>query len=298
MKEILEFFTNDSITTILIGTGLAAMSSVILRYLNSSKEFSKIFKKEIEDLKEKQVELNDLKKRKSLENLIKTSITDKEKEAYLLQLYENQINKRIQEIDDKLKQEYENINNPETYRLNELKNNFNLIRKRLLNEIASLSKRANLNLTVGILSSIIAIGFLFYSGVYTNLDFDEKWFNFITYFIPKLSLLLFLGTFSFYFLNLYKSNLGVIQSYQSELNSVDFKIVSIVTIILSADENRESNLKELISQISLSQWNGVLKSGETTVELQKMKESNSFDKELLFKLWTMNQLFQKEDKKN
>lgn len=165
-----------------------------------------------------------------------------------------------------------------------------------MNEISSLSKRANLNLTVGILASIIAIGFLFYSGVYTNLNFEGKWFNFITFFIPKLSLLLFLGTFSFYFLNLYKSNLGVIQSYQNELTNVDFKIISIITIILSEDANKESNLKELISQISLSQWNGVLKNGETTAELQKIKENNSFDKDLVFKLWTMNQLFQKESK--
>ncbi|GAA4239863.1 hypothetical protein [Winogradskyella damuponensis] len=295
MNEILESLVdNKAFTIIALTSVLVATSSIILRYLNSTKQqYSDL----LEKLKNQREESSESKKRKSIENLIKTSVTDEEKQKYLIDIFRKEINSTVSELDKKLKEEYENKNDPENFRLSQLTENFNQVRKRLLNELSSLSRRANLNLTIGIISSTIAIAFLFYSGIYSSANYEGKWFNFITYFIPKLSLLLFLGTFSFYFLNLYKSNLGVIQNYQSDLNDVDFKIIAITTTLLSGHTDKEIHLNELVKNVSNSQWNKILKNGESTVELQKLKENNYFDKDIVFKLWTMSQLFSKDSEK-
>lgn len=290
LKEILE---NNFLPSLLTIITVAFTTSTILKYLNSSRD--SILSKKI---KKEQDEIVENKKRKSIENLIKSSVNDEEKQEYLLKLFRAEIENKIKLIDKKLENDHKNKSEPEFFRYNQLIENFNNIRKRLLNELSSLTKRANLNLTIGIVSSIIAMAFLFYSGIYSTIDYEEKWFNFITYYIPKLSLLIFLGTFSFYFLNLYKSNLNVIQNYQNDLNDVEFKIISITTSILSSDENKEAHLNELVKTLAINQWNRVLKNGESTVELQKLKENNYFDKDVIFKLWTMNQMFNKDNKEN
>lgn len=289
-----EIFENNFLPSLLSVIAVAITTSTILKYLNSSKEYSRLFKK----IKKEQEENVENKKRKSIENLIKSAVSDEEKQEYLLKLFRTEINNKINLIDEKLENDYKNKSEPEFFRYNQLIENFDNIRKRLLNELSSLTKRANLNLTIGIVSSIIAMAFLFYSGIYTTIDYEEKWFNFITYYIPKLSLLIFLGTFSFYFLNLYKSNLSVIQNYQNDLNDVEFKIISITTSILSSDENKEAHLNELVKTLAINQWNRILKDGESTVELQKLKENNYFDKEVILKLWTMNQMFNKDNNEN
>ncbi len=281
LKTLIETNSIQILFTTIAG---AAIASILLRYLNDTR-------RSLERIKEQKNKIESIKSSKSLEGLIKNSISDEAKQKELINLYKIELDNKIAKIEDSFQKQSELLNNPDKYRYDQLIENFNSIRERLLSEINSLSRRANLNLTIGIISSLLAIGFLFYSGWYSNIEYNNKWFNFITYFIPKFSLLVFLGTFSFYFLNLYKSNLGVIQNYQSELNNVDFKILSIVTILLGSHKEKEIHLKELITNISNSQWNRVLKKDETTVELQKLKEVNSFDKDMAFKLWTMNQLF-------
>ncbi len=293
MEEITKLLLdNNSITVLTTAMTMAVLSYVILKYLNDSKRKEKLMAELIND-NVKIVE----KRNKGLENLIKKSVSEEEKQEQLINLYQQEINNKINEIRKTIKEEKQIKSDPEKHRYNQLVTNFENVRNRLLAEVESLSRRANLNLTIGIISSIIAIGFLFYSGWYTKIEYNEKWFNFVTFFIPKFSLLVFLGTFSFYFLNLYKSNLGVIQNYQNELNNVDFKIISMTSLLLSQHQDKELHLKELISGISNTEWNKVLKANETTVELEKLKQFNSFDKEMAFKLWTMNQFF-KEDKPN
>ena len=289
MEELLkEAFGNSSISIVILTLTMSTVSYLLLKYLNAEKSQKFI----IRELENQKANLENSKKAKALEGIIKSAITEEEKQKYLISLFQGEINKKVEEIKSLVNAEKEIENHPEKFRYDQLIENFKTVRNRLFSEIDSLSRRANLNLTIGIISSIIAIGFLFYSGWYSKIDYGEKWFNFVTYFIPKFSLLVFLGTFSFYFLNLYKSNLGVIQNYQNELNNVDFKIISLTSILLSSHQDKEIHLKELISEVSKSDWNKVLKQDETTVELEKLKEFNTFDKDMAFKLWAMNQIFQ------
>lgn len=70
MKEILQsLLDSDFFTGMSLAIAAAFISSIILKYLNSSKEYTRLFKKQIDEIKDKQESLNDLKKRKSLENL-------------------------------------------------------------------------------------------------------------------------------------------------------------------------------------------------------------------------------------
>lgn len=286
LSDVLNFLLSKSntIQVLTVTITLAILSKTILNYLNDTKQT-------LEKSKELRGKIDVLKQKKGLEEVIKSAISNEDKQKELLDLFENEINSKITELEKVIEVKNELINNPEKHREKQLIENFEKIRTRLTNEIESLSRRANLNLTIGISSSTLAIGFLFYSGWYLQIEYNEKWFNFITFFIPKFSLLVFLGTFSFYFLNLYKSNLNVIQNYQNELNNVDFKIISIISLLLSSHKEKEIHLKELITNISNVEWNRVLKKDETTVELQKLQETNSFDKDMAFKLWTLNQIF-------
>jgi len=290
MEEVLSNFS-ETITFIPLLLAIVSITVALLSYLN--RETKSKLEKIIEKVGEKAI----ANKAKTVEDIINKSIKEEKQRKSILEVIERKITTQVSQIKSQLEKEFTTANDPKFYQYNQLCINFDNVRNRLKKEIDSLSRRANLNLTIGIVASIIAICFLFYSGWFMTPKFEEKWFNFFVFYLPKFSLLVFLGTFSFYFLNLYKSNLAVIQNYQSELNDVDFKIISLTSLLLSESENKDENLKQLIlANISNKDWNKVLKKDETTVEIEKIKVNNEFDNNVISKVWNIMSVLQNKDK--
>lgn len=92
-------------------------------------------------------------------------------------------------------------------------------RGRLREEIRNLTKRGNLNLTSGVLLTLIAIGVLVYLVTRPHGDFN-KTADVLAFYIPRVTTIALLETFAYFFLRLYRSSLEEIKYYQNELTTL------------------------------------------------------------------------------
>jgi hypothetical protein len=159
-------------------------------------------------------------------------------------------------------------------RYKELLQNFDQTRTRVMREIDSLSRRANLNLVIGSVTTIIAVGVLF-SSVYSK-DFSlNDTAKTLSYFIPRISTVIFIEIFSFFFLKLYRSNLNDVKYYQNEMTNIEFKVLSLKSALMTDDKE---TLKQIISELNKIERNFILQPGETTVDIETNKYQNRNDK--------------------
>lgn len=106
--------------------------------------------------------------------------------------------------------------------LKELRENLGVTKRRLELEVESLSRRNSLNLTIGAVTTIVAVGLLAYLVLGAKISFDTIP-NLLAHFIPRVSIAVFIEVFSFFFLRLYKSGLQEIKYFQNELTNIEMK---------------------------------------------------------------------------
>lgn len=138
---------------------------------------------------------------------------------------------------------------------------------RLYSEIKSLAKRGATNLSLGIAiggTGLVALLFFVLSINYTG----STDIGFIYHFAPRISFVILLETFSYFFLRLYKTSLEEIKYYQNELTNIEQKFAAA---IFSMDLKNPCITKEVIAEILKTERNFILKKGETTVEIEKEK---------------------------
>ena len=140
------------------------------------------------------------------------------------------------------------------------------IRERLLTEVHSLSKRGNLNLIIGSFTSLIAGGILWM--LVADAPDVATTPQFLGYYVPRLSVAIFIEAFSFFFLKLYKSGLGDIKYYQNELTNLEARFLALELASLSS---QPGDMPSLLQGLSSIDRNVVLKAGDSTVEIEKMK---------------------------
>lgn len=107
---------------------------------------------------------------------------------------------------------------------------------RLDQEIATLSRRANLNLVIGVLTTAAAVGLLIYM-VLGNEQFPSDLSGLLSYYIPRVTIVVFVEIFSYFFLRLYKSNLEEIKYYQSQITDIYRHQVAHSVAVLSEQES-------------------------------------------------------------
>lgn len=118
--------------------------------------------------------------------------------------------------------------------VSQIRKGFEITSLRLRQEIAALSRRSNVNLVIGVLTTVVAVGMLAYlvwgsTVSFTNLP------NLLSHFIPRISVAVFIEIFSFFFLKLYKSNLEEIKYFQNELTNVEMKVIALEASLLSQE---------------------------------------------------------------
>lgn len=168
---------------------------------------------------------------------------------------------------------------PDKYRYEQIKTSFGNLQERIKKEISSLNNKANVNLSIGVVTTILAVGFLISINFNTTKDFIN-WEQFLFYYLPKISLAIFIELFSFYFLSIYKANLGEIKYYQNELSDIDFKIMSIQTVLLTHNQPIDEMYKILMS----FDRNKIIKDGELTIDLKRIQIENENLKEFTNKI--------------
>ena len=91
---------------------------------------------------------------------------------------------------------------------------------RLKTEIEALGLRSNLNLVAGVLITLAGATYLVYMitrGIHEDLSTAPKALGF---FLPRITTVIFIEAFAYFFLGLYKSNLAEIKYYQNERTTI------------------------------------------------------------------------------
>ena len=90
-------------------------------------------------------------------------------------------------------------------------------------------------------------------------------------FVPRLSFVVVIELFAYFFLQLYKSNLGDILYVQNEITNIQSRRIALTS---SAGLGDRDSIKKTIEELAKTERNFLLKKGQSTVDLEKQKNGN------------------------
>lgn len=151
---------------------------------------------------------------------------------------------------------------------------------RLKDELFSLSKRGNLNLSIGIMITVVGLGLL---GMFV-LSFSNSQKDMATFFMdffPRISLVLLIEIFAYFFLSLYKSSLSEIKYFQNEITSMESKYLALKVALESSEKE---SINYVVEQLAKSERNFILEKGQSTVDLERAKNDQAATSDILGKV--------------
>lgn len=266
------FYEGYSLSLVIIGVLLLAfgLGLLLYRYLQTgisripydSVDSNSRMRNEIEELR---LEVMRMRKKSGLESDVEN----------LNETINNIINNTLSEefISAKIDDNYSK-QAVEKSKLRHLYQDFEDLSYRIEGELARLRRSANLNLVIGTLTTTLAITALGYEVFKNNLDFTDT-VKLLSHYLPRLSLVVFIEIFAFFFLKLYKANLQDIKYFNNEKTNIDFKIISLKTAI---QQENQDLIKLSVEELIKTERNFKLGKDESTVELQKLKNYNENNK--------------------
>jgi hypothetical protein len=160
--------------------------------------------------------------------------------------------------------------------VNEIRKIFNAMRKRLLDEIDALQRRANINLLIGIVISIAAIVVLWlYVAAFESSNNDTFILSIPARLIIRLSLAIVIQIFAYFFLRLYRYAIFEIKFFQNEITAMELREASIEVALLHNDKSVASFI---LKAFAVSERNIILKKSETTINLKREDIERDYDK--------------------
>lgn len=156
---------------------------------------------------------------------------------------------------------------------------FARLRTRLRKEVEALERRGNLNLVTGI---GLAIGG--FAALIRILAQMPQWSpttrptEVAVTQAMRLTLVLFIEVFAFFFLRLYRNSLDGIKYFQNELTNIESRDLALRAALVTG--NTEA-LGRVIDELIRTERNFVIKSGETTVELERLRQEASHTSTLI-----------------
>ncbi|MGE8538935.1 MAG: hypothetical protein ACN6NI_06595 [Acinetobacter sp.] len=192
-------------------------------------------------------------KNHNLESMLK--ISDEEKSLILSklndQLESNITNEYLIKLEERLKiKEIYTLTQPSLDRIRQ--------------EISSLARRGTVNLFIGITLSILGVFYLI--ATIPNITLYTDYPNLISYFLPRVLIVIFIEFFSFFFLNLYKKSLDEIKYFQNEMTNLEGKYLALH---LAKQSGNFKLLSNALDTLLKTERNFILKKDETTIELEK-----------------------------
>lgn len=153
---------------------------------------------------------------------------------------------------------------------------FRSIADRLGREVQDQAKRGNLNLILGILTTLAGLSVLGYSVFYAPITQSPN--EILAYFVPRVSLVILIEVFAYFFLRLYKQSLSEIKYFQNEITNIESRQLAIQF----AARHSESDLRlKIVEELVKTERNFLLSKDQTTVELEREKLSRGTYSELL-----------------
>lgn len=127
---------------------------------------------------------------------------------------------------------------------------FERIMIRLELEMETLRKRANLNLSLGLitaLSGILLLGVLAYSNPINVLPQEQKLSHFAAAYFPKLSVAVFVELLALFFLKSYRTTLSEIRYFQNEATTIELRSICVSSLDSDTPEFKQQLLLRLIN---------------------------------------------------
>lgn len=140
---------------------------------------------------------------------------------------------------------------------------------RLNAAIPELTKRANLNLAIGIATTVVGISVLAIAAF--TLPIPQKPFDagiYFAHFLPRLSLAVLIEVFAYFFLRLYKDNLESAAFLRNEMTAVEAARAALTTVILTGEQQEIARVAEKLLVRNSNSYAG---NADTRLDAQQVK---------------------------
>jgi hypothetical protein len=140
---------------------------------------------------------------------------------------------------------------------------------RINRELDALAIRVKLNLIIGILLAIVgltALGYLVITLPRIDPKSSSPWW-YLAEFAPKLSFVLLIDIFAYFFLNLYKATLGDVKYFQNELTNYESRTLALSAAVGKSDAKTAA---AVILELSKTERN-YMKKDFTNLDLERAK---------------------------
>lgn len=141
--------------------------------------------------------------------------------------------------------------------------------ERMMNQLSALERRADFSLVLGMIFSISGLVVLYFSfflspPTSSSLELLPSLLSYA----PRLSLILIIEAVAFFFLRLYSKAIDEIRYTQNEITNVEMKILGLDESLLN---NSTKSMANALKALSETERNYILKSGETTADIEQAK---------------------------
>ncbi|WP_434155799.1 hypothetical protein [Pseudomonas sp. JZ134] len=155
--------------------------------------------------------------------------------------------------------------------------------ERIYSEIYALGRRGTVNLILGVLTALVGIITLTFF-VLTNDNHQQSLGEFAISYLPRLSIVVIIEVFSYFFLRLYKSSLSEIKYFQNEATNIEYNFVALEAAI---EYGEKTFIEVCLNKFISIERNPVFLDGQETRELKEAKleaDSLRFSPEYLVKV--------------
>ena len=121
-------------------------------------------------------------------------------------------------------------------------------KNRIFQEINALRKRGNLNLALGAATTVIGLAFLGLSLTQIPKELEDV----LAFYGPRVTLVLLVEVFAYFFLRLYKSSSEEIKFFQNELTTIEMKFSALQ---LAKEFSDKGTLKYVLKELAKTERN-------------------------------------------
>jgi hypothetical protein len=132
----------------------------------------------------------------------------------------------------------------------------------MIEEAERIQRNGFLNLMIGILFSVIALGILGYPLFSPNTVQDANWIGLFDRFAPRFSVGILIQLIGFFFLRLYVAGENEVHYIRNEITNLESRLISYLAAAVGKDSTA---MRDIIKQLVRTERNFKLKKGERTL---------------------------------
>lgn len=131
-------------------------------------------------------------------------------------------------------------------------------------EIVDLARRGNVNLVLGMITTLAGLLVLGYAVITASVAATAT--DLVLHFLPRFAFAALIEVFAYFFLRLYKQGLAEIKYFQNELTNAESRAIAIQMALHTSEPGL---LAELSRTLAATERNFILMAGQSTVELER-----------------------------